>query len=165
MSLSQRKARNAKANVAAAADDDHAWIRLTQTDGRTVRFHGTLIVEASSYTSSTPVWHVITLYQRDTPASVSYIMSIRTHQKSASIEDTLFVFKLATLEAVMDLLEQYTPENDVHSGITASELKQLAPVEAALHTAKMQCDISQVRRHYAAMVGDFLFKIGSLKLS
>jgi hypothetical protein len=75
------------------------------------------------------------------------------------------VVRAASIEAVMDFLEQYSPEKEVQSSLSASELKRLGPVQAALHTAKMRRDISQVRRHYDAMVGDFLFNIGSLKLS
>ncbi len=161
MPLSQRNARDAKPSDS----DDQAWITLVPTKGAAVRFRGTRVAEATSYSASLPLWHVITLYRRRASASDGYIVSIRTHQKSVDAKDMSRVCKASTIEAVMDLLETYKPEDDLPSGLSAAEHKRLGPVHAALHTAKMRSDVSQVRRHYHAMIGDFLFRIGSLGLS
>lgn len=165
MSLSQRKTRDAKTPAGQRDDDGLQWITLVQTSGKDVRFRGTYIAEATSYRASVPIWHVIHLYRRCASGCVSYVVSIRTHQNTVGVEETIRVVRAASIEAVMDFLEQYSPEKEVQSSLPASELKRLGPVQAALHTAKMRRDISQVRRHYDAMVGDFLFNIGSLKLS
>jgi hypothetical protein len=109
-----------------------------------------------------PVWHVIKLYQRGASGPVSYIVSIRTHHKSVDAEDMTRVLKAATIEAVMESLERYTPEDDVASSLSSTECKGLGPVQAALHSAKLRSDVSQVRRHYDAMVGDFLFRLATL---
>lgn len=158
MPLAQRKARDAQPPVA----DDQAWITLVPTSGADVRFRGAWMAEATSYSAYVPTWHVITLYRRGASSRVSYVVSIRTHHKSVDAQDMTRVFKAATIEAVMALLERYTPENDVRPSLSVAECKRLGPVQAALHTAKMDSDISQVRRHYGAMVGDFLFRIGAL---
>jgi hypothetical protein len=161
MPLSQRKARNTEPYATA----DQAWIMLVPTTGEAVRFRGVQLAEATSYSVSVPTWHVITLYRRGASGCVSYIVSIRTYQKSADTQDVTRVFKAGTIEAVMELLERYMPEDDVASGISPQDYKALGPVQATLHTAKTQSNISQVRRHYDAMVGDFLFRIGALELS
>jgi hypothetical protein len=165
MPLSQRKALDVKSPASLNADDDQAWITLAQTTGEDVRFRGVSVAEATSYTPSAPMWHVISLYRRGAAGCVSYVISVHTHQKSVGVEDTVRVFKAATIDVVMDMLERYTPEQDVRSNMAESEIKRLGPVQAALHSAKMHRDMSQVRRHYDAMVGDFLFRIGSLKLA
>jgi hypothetical protein len=161
MPLSQRKARAAEP----CATADQAWITLMPTKGANVRFRGAAVAEATSYSVSVSAWHVITLYRHGASGRTKYIVSIRTHQKSVDAQDVVRVFKAATIEAVMDLLERYTPEDDVASSLSPQDYKALGPVQAALHTAKTRSDISQVRRHYDAMVGDFLFSIGTLELS
>ena len=163
MPSSQRKARDEKPAAVPRAADDLLWITLEQSSGENVRFRGALVAEATSYSANVPVWHVISLYQRGASGCVSYIVSIRSHQKSVGIADSARVFRAATIEAVMDMLEGYKAEKDVFSSQSADEIKRLGPAQAALHTTKMRRDVSQVRRHYDAMVGDFLFRVGSLK--
>jgi hypothetical protein len=163
MPLAQRKARPEKTPVADSADKGLLWITLTQTEGEDIRFRGAYVAEATSYTPNAPVWHTITLYRRGASGCVSYVVSIRIYQKTLGIEDKARVFTVATIDAVMDLVENYRPEADVQTPLSANAVKQLSPVQAALHTAKLQRDISQVRRYYDAMVGNFLFTIGALK--
>jgi hypothetical protein len=160
MPLSQRKPGDAEP----CATADQAWITLKPTKGASVRFRGAALAEATSYSASVSAWHVITLYRHEKASRTRYIVSIHTHQKSVDAQDVVRVFKAATIEAVMDLLERYTPEDDVVSSLSPQECKALGPVQAVLHSTKTQSDISQVRRHYNAMVGDFLFRIGTLEL-
>jgi hypothetical protein len=155
--MRQRKANEPEAAV---SEGEHApLITLTQSSTKPLQFRGVLIAEANSYNPNIIIWHELALYRR---IEGSYILRLQVRKKLPGTEDNVHIFEGDTLEKIMDAIERYMPEYDVSSAPDGTVNAKPLNAEDALTAAVLRQDIQQVRRHYDALAGDFLFALNSL---
>jgi hypothetical protein len=160
MPMRQRIANDRQAQLAFGEDDGLLPIILTQANGKSVRFRGALIAEANSYSPNTIVWHEFALYQR---IEGGFIFRLQVRKKMPGTQDSVHIFKGETLEKVMDAIERYMPEYDVSSMPRGGDDTVALTAKDALAKANLRNQIQQVRRHYDALAGDFLFALNGLE--
>ncbi|MEM9500775.1 MAG: hypothetical protein AAF941_02900 [Pseudomonadota bacterium] len=141
------------------SDGGYEAIVLVRPSGSSVRFEGVLLADAQNRTDHIAVWHELALYRK---ADGAFVVTVRMCHKDDRFEGALHVFNAQTFEAVMEIVERYSdsitceslmPKPDADDEDDADE----DDAETDLHSVVIDHQLKQIRRHYEAMVGDFLF--------
>jgi hypothetical protein len=122
--------------------------------GKPIRFRGSLLVEASSWTTEAPVWHEIVLYERDT---MDYIAGIKTCRSPAS-NDVFHATAFGELESVLTWIEEFDPMADLVADLDASD-RRISTTDIALRAAALRQRADRVVLQYRTMVGEILYRI------
>jgi hypothetical protein len=159
MPIHQRKANEQQALRASGGDDALPLVMLKQASGKSLQFRGALVAEANSYSPNIIVWHEFALYRR---IEGGYILRLQVRKKLPGTEDSVHIFKGETLEKMMDAIERYMPEYDVSSNPYGDDEAMILCAKDAVTAVTLRQQIQQVRRHYDALAGDFLFALNGL---
>jgi hypothetical protein len=129
-------------------------ISLVRPSGTRVRFEGLLLADAHNRTDHIPVWHELALYQK--PDS-SFVVTICVRHRRNGFDDALHVFNATTFEMVMDIVERYRDSITVEGVVRTRQADDPVDAPPILRSVVVENQIKQIRRHYEALVGDFLF--------
>ncbi len=131
-----------------------AELILRVSGAQPVRAHGTLIVEATSWASSTQAWHEVALY-RTTDAECA--LSVRLRKKAPGETDVCQAEIFVSLEDALSWLETFDPTADLTPDFDASD-RSVSTTEIALRAAALRQQVDAVSRQWRGLLGDLLYR-------
>ncbi|MEL6876473.1 MAG: hypothetical protein AAGL68_00050 [Pseudomonadota bacterium] len=137
-------------------------IVLVRPSGSRVTFEGVLLADAHNRTEHLAIWHELKLYQKSDGA---FVVSICMHNKSDDIEDAMHIFNAQTIEMVMEIVERFGAGITLEGILRDTEQEDADEEEPdVLYSAMVDHQLKQIKRHFAALAGDFLFAINCFKV-
>jgi hypothetical protein len=137
---------------AAAGTLSSGHYRLPSPGGRPVAFAGSELAMAMSFKPELPYWYEINLYRAN---DGSFPVAIKQFFQSSEETDVIRAWVTPTLDAAIQLIEEYDPAHDVpvpmslfSTDMTAAELEAAA--------MDLQAQVAHARTHYRTLVGEFL---------
>ncbi len=130
---------------------------IKRVGARPLNFSGSELAMAMSYTPSIPYWYEINLYRT---TEQSFVTAIRRFHQSEDKQDTVQAWQSETLEEAIDKLTAHDAAHDVPLAIEIDTA--IAPAaEVAAIALHLLSEISDTRRHYQSLVGEFLYDLES----
>ncbi|PJI91441.1 hypothetical protein BC777_0269 [Yoonia maricola] len=128
---------------------------IKRAGGRPLRFDGSELAMAMSYTSAIPYWYEINLYRT---AEQGFVAAVRLFHQSEDKQDTIRAWEAATLDDAIDKLIGYDAANDVPLG-TDFDVHTAAASEMGAWALQLMAHISDARHHYGSLIGEFLYDL------
>lgn len=132
--------------------------RIARVGARPLKFSGSELAMAMSYTPDLPYWYEINLY-RTTEAD--FVAAVRLFHQSEDKQDTAEAWRVATLDEALSTIEHYDAGKDVecamfdvHADVSASEL--------AARGLELHARILGQRQHYRGLVGEILYELDNV---
>ncbi|MDX8355837.1 hypothetical protein [Cognatiyoonia sp. IB215182] len=129
--------------------------QIKRKGARPLRFEGTELGMAMSFTPSIPYWYEINIYRK---TDQSYVLAIRRFHQAEDLRDTVQAWEAASLEDIIDLLLTYDAAVDVPLSFDSYRLNTHAAEVAALGM-QLWAEIEDSRHHFKSLVGEFLHDI------
>ncbi|MEO0655311.1 MAG: hypothetical protein AAFY77_10630 [Pseudomonadota bacterium] len=129
--------------------------RITRSGARPLRFAGSELVMAMSFTPELPYWYEINMYRT---SDLEFVAAVRLFHQSEDMPDTVEAMKFPSLEQALEMIEHYDAGCDVKFGM-ASELAPQSAPELAAQALELHARIGAARRHYRGLVGEILTEL------
>ncbi|MEM9787621.1 MAG: hypothetical protein AAF801_14050 [Pseudomonadota bacterium] len=128
---------------------------IKRVGARPLRFQGSELAMAMSYTPAIPYWYEINLYRT---LDQTFVTAIRRFHQSEDKQDTTQAWEAASIGDAIDKLTAYDAANDV---IVSYDLDVAAAPAAEMAAIAMQLmsQITDARNHYQSLVGEFLYDL------
>lgn len=128
---------------------------IKRAGGRPLRFEGSELAMAMSFTASMPYWYEINLYRS---VDQRIVTAVRLFHQSEKKQDTVRAWESASIDDAIDKLTRYDAGYDVPVDIDF-DASQAPPPELAAKALQLQARISEARHHYKSIVGEFLYDL------
>ncbi len=128
---------------------------IKRAGGRPLRFEGSELAMAMSYTSAIPYWYEINIYRT---VEQSFVTAVRLFHQAEDQQDSVNAWESVSLDAAIDKLTSYDAAHDVPVGLHLGSVDAPA-AEAAATALQMIAQIADARHHYRSLVGEFLFDL------
>ncbi|MEL6644570.1 MAG: hypothetical protein AAFQ79_11580 [Pseudomonadota bacterium] len=129
--------------------------RIARSGARPLRFSGSELAMAMSYTPELPYWYEINIYRT---AEKDFAVAIRLFHQSEDTKDTVEAWQCPSLEHALDLIESYDAAQDVMVGSAMETIGQPA-AELAATAAHLKAKIAAARQHYQGLVGEIMAEL------
>ncbi len=130
---------------------------LQRAGARPLRFEGSELAMAMSFTPEVPYWYEINLYRT---VSQTFVTVVRLFYQSADKSDTLRAWESESIDDAIDTLTQYDAGYDIPVTIDF-DVDDAPPAEMAAEAMAMKARISEARHHYKSLAGELLFDLES----
>lgn len=128
---------------------------LSRAGGRPLRFDGSELAMAMSFSPEVPYWYEINLYRT---VQQTFVVAVRLFYQSESKTDTLRAWESETIDDAIDKMAQYDAAFDIP--VTADvDVNTAPPAEIAAHAMLLKAQISDARHHYESLVGEMLYDL------
>ncbi len=127
--------------------------RIKRMGARPLRFNGTELAMAMSYTPDLPYWYEINIYRTD---DQRFALAVRLFFQSEEEKDTVRAWTFDSLPDLFDALEAYDAGEDVRAPVLEPSA---APVELAATALDLRARISAARQHFSGLVGELFAEI------
>lgn len=128
---------------------------IKRAGGRPLRFEGSELAMAMSYTSAIPYWYEINIYRT---VEQRIVTAVRLFHQSEERQDTVQAWESANLEEAIDSLTSYDAANDVRVAADL-DIANLPAAEAATIALQLLAQITDARYHFQSLVGEFLYDL------
>lgn len=128
---------------------------IKRAGGRPLRFEGSELAMAMSYTPAIPYWYEINLYRT---VDQRFVAAVRLFHQSPEKQDTVRAWECASVDDAMDRLTGYDAGFDVPVDMDL-DMTGMPPAEMAAKALHLQSRIADARHHYQSLVGEFLHDI------
>ncbi len=128
---------------------------IKRAGGRPLRFEGSELAMAMSYTAAIPYWYEINLYRT---AEQSFVAAVRLFHQSEDRQDTVRAWETATLDEVIEQLIAYDAAGDVPLGL-GFDGQSTAASEMGAMAMQLMAQIADARHHYGSLIGEFLYDL------
>jgi len=128
---------------------------IPRAGGRPIRFEGSELAMAMSYTSTLSYWYEINLYRTTDQRFVSVV---KLFHQSPDKRDSARAWEHASLDDALDGLVGYDAGFDVPVECDLDAIKT-PPSEVAALALTISARISDARHHYKSLVGEFLYDL------
>ncbi|MFA8442744.1 hypothetical protein [Yoonia sp.] len=129
--------------------------QIKRAGGRPLRFDGSELAMAMSYTPAIPYWYEINLYRT---TQQGFVAAIRLFHQAEDQQDTVRAWEAATLDEAIEQLITYDAAQDVPLGVEFNLATAPASETGAL-ALQLLAQISDVRQHYGSLIGEFLYDL------
>lgn len=130
---------------------------LQRAGSRPLRFEGSELAMAMSYTPEIPFWYEINLYRT---AHQTFVTAVRLFHQSAEKQDTVRAWENGSLDDAIDKLSRYDAGYDVPVTLDF-DAAAAPPSELSAQAFALQARISEARHHYKSLVGELLYDLES----
>lgn len=128
---------------------------IKRSGGRPLRFEGSELAMAMSYTSSIPYWYEINLYRTK---DQKFVTAVRLFHQASDKQDTVRAWESASIDEAIDKMTRYDAGYDVPVELDFDG-HGMPPSEMAAKAMQLQARISDMRHHYKSLVGEFLHEL------
>lgn len=132
-----------------------ADFRIARAGARPLRFSGSELAMAMSYTPELPYWYEINIYRT---AERDFAVAIRLFHQAEDVKDTVEAWRCPSLEHAFDVIENYDAAQDVLVGMDVETVGKPAAELAAIAT-ELKARIANARMHYQGLVGEILAEL------
>lgn len=128
---------------------------IKRSGGRPLRFTGSELLMAMSYSPAVPYWHEINMYRT---TEQTFVTAVRKFYQSEHEQDTVRAWVSVSLDQAIEKLMRYDAGYDIP--VDQELLSPTAsPAELAAKAVLFQARIADARHHYKSLVGEFLYDL------
>lgn len=113
------------------------------------------VVDGTSWSLSAPVWHEVAIHERE---QGDFVVVIKTLRKAETEADTVRAEIHRTREAAVQQLLEFDAASELTADLDPSDRTQCT-AELMMRAVSLRQKTEIVRRQYAAMLGDVLFRL------
>ena len=128
---------------------------LKRIGARPLRFNGSELAMAMSYTPSVPYWYEINIYRT---TEQNFVSTIRLFYQSDENNDTVRAWNADSLDEAIEILTNFDAADDVYLPKYA-RAKTLSAAELSANAMQLLADIKGARDHYQSLIGEFLYDL------
>ncbi|WP_342070906.1 hypothetical protein [Yoonia algicola] len=128
---------------------------IKRAGSRPLRFEGSELAMAMSFTPAIPYWYEINVYRT---AQQSFVAAVRLFHQAEDRQDTVRAWEAASLDDAIEKLISYDAAHDVSLGVEFDVTTAPASETGAL-ALQLLARISDIRHHYHSLVGEFLYDL------
>lgn len=128
---------------------------LQRAGARPLRFEGSELAMAMSFTPEVPYWYEINLYRT---VSQTFVTVVRLFHQASEKTDTLRAWESETIDDAIDKLAHYDAAYDIPVTIDF-DVDHAAPAEMAAEALAMKARVSEARHHYKSLAGELLYDL------
>lgn len=132
-----------------------AHYRIVRSGARPLRFTGSELAMAMSFTPEIPFWYEINLYRT---TDSQFVAAIRLFHQSEEKGDTVEAWSFSSLEEALTAIEHYDAAQDVEYALAVAG-EDLAGAEVASRALELKARIHAQRQHYRGLVGEILYEL------
>ncbi|MEM8537588.1 MAG: hypothetical protein AAGF56_06980 [Pseudomonadota bacterium] len=128
---------------------------IKRSGGRPLRFEGSELMMAMSYSAASPYWYEINLYRTK---DQEFVTAVRLFYQAEDKQDTVRAWTTSSVDAAIAKLARYDAGYDVmvdHSMLDAGG----PPAALASRAVMLQARLAEARQHYKSLVGEFLYDL------
>lgn len=129
--------------------------RIARVGARPLRFSGSELAMAMSYTPEIPFWYEINIYRT---TEGDFVTVVRLFHHSEDRRDTAEAWRMTTLDEALSKLEHYDAAKDVEFSLIEPD-EFLCAAEFAARSMDLQARIMGQRKHYGGLVGEVLHEL------
>ncbi len=129
--------------------------RIVRSGARPVKFKGSELAMAMSFTPEIPYWYEINLYRT---TSSEFVAAVRLFHQSEEKRDTVEAWSFKSLDEALAALEHYDAAMDVDVVLPEVGEEQCA-AEIAARALELRARIESQRQHYRGLVGEVLYEL------
>lgn len=127
---------------------------IKRKGARPIRFEGLEIAMSMSFSAKLSYWYEVNLYKT---SEYRYVSAVRLFHQSSDLADTVVAEEHDNLDIAVQFLVEYDAAQDVQ--VTSnSDFSSEIPAELAATALSLISRIHEMRTHYRALVGEFLFE-------
>ncbi|MEM9425097.1 MAG: hypothetical protein AAGA06_00190 [Pseudomonadota bacterium] len=129
--------------------------RIARVGARPLKFSGSELAMAMSFTPEIPFWYEINIYRT---TEGDFVTAVRLFHQSEDRRDTAEAWRMATLEDALSALEHYDAGKDVDFALIEPG-DCLCASELGARALDLQARIMAQRKHYGGLVGEVLYEL------
>ena len=129
--------------------------RIPRAGARPLRFTGSELAMAMSFTPEIPYWYEVNLYRT---TESHFVVAIRLFHQAEDKRDTVEAWQFKTLDEAMAAIEHYDAAHDVDLAVSVP-WDEISGAETAARALELQARIHGQRQHYRGLVGEILFEL------
>lgn len=128
---------------------------LQRAGHRPLRFEGSELAMAMSFTPEIPFWYEINLYRTK---QQRFVTAVRLFYQSGEKQDTVRAWENESLDDAIDKLSRYDAGYDIPVSLDF-DATSAPPSELAAEAFRLQARIAEARHHYKSLVGELLYDL------
>lgn len=129
--------------------------RIARMGARPLKFTGSELAMAMSFTPEIPYWYEINLYRT---TESQFVATVRLFYQSEDKQDTVEAWQFSSLDEALAAIEHYDAARDVEF-VLPEPGEQLTGAEIAARAMELQGRIQAQRQHYRGLVGEILYEL------
>lgn len=129
--------------------------RVARSGARPLKFSGSELAMAMSFTPEIPFWYEINLYRT---TESEFVAAIRLFHQSEDRQDTVEAWSFKSLDEALSAIEHYDAAHDVEFAVAAPR-EDLPGAEVAARALELRARIHAQRQHYRGLVGEILHEL------
>ncbi len=132
-----------------------ASYRIVRSGARPLKFNGSELAMAMSFTPEIPYWYEINLYRT---TDSEFVAAVRLFHQSEEKRDTVEAWKFKSLDEALAAIEHYDAATDVEAVMPGIE-DDLCGAEVAAQAMELRARIENQRQHFRGLVGEVLYEL------
>ena len=129
--------------------------RIARSGARPLKFTGSELAMAMSFTPEIPYWYEINLYRTN---DSQFVLAIRLFHQSEDKRDTVEAWQFKSLDEALSAVEHYDAAADVDAMLPDASGDHTA-AEIAAHAFELRARIETQRQHYRGLAGEILHEL------
>ena len=129
--------------------------RIKRSGARPLKFTGSELAMAMSFTPDCPYWYEINLYRT---TDSRFVVAVRLFHQSEDATDTIEAAQFDALEDALWHIETYDAANDLTVPMH-QDPSDVSSAELAASAMELRSMIKIARHHYQSLAGEFLSEI------
>ncbi len=131
------------------------FYRIARSGARPLKFSGSELAMAMSFTPEIPFWYEINLYRT---TDSEFVAAVRLFFQSEDRSDTIEAWSFETLEEALAAIEHYDAATDVEFPVFGPG-EEPCGAEVAARALELRARIHAQRQHYRGLVGEILHEL------
>lgn len=132
-----------------------AFYRIVRAGARPLKFSGSELAMAMSFTPEIPFWYEINLYRT---TESHFVAAVRLFHQSEDKSDTVEAWSFTSLDEALAAIEHYDAAQDVDFAAAVPEADS-SGAEVAAMALELRARIHAQRHHYRGLVGEILYEL------
>jgi len=129
--------------------------RIVRSGARPLKFSGSELAMAMSFSPEIPYWYEINLYRT---TGSEFVAAVRLFHQSEDRRDTVEAWRFSSLDEALAAIEDYDAAQDVDFA-AAIPRENMPGAEIAGQALTLQARVHAMRQHYRGLVGEILFEL------
>ena len=129
--------------------------RISRSGARPLKFNGSELAMAMSFTPEIPYWYEVNLYRT---TESDFVIAVRLFHHAEDKQDTVEAWRCRSLDEALTTLEHYDAARDVEVTML-SPRQNMAASEVAAASLELHARIFAQRQHYRGLVGEILHEL------
>lgn len=129
--------------------------RIARSGARPIKFTGSELAMAMSFTPEIPYWYEINIYRTN---DSNFVTAIRLFHQSEDKRDTVEAWQFSSLDEALTAIEHYDAGADVEA-VMPDTVQNDCAAEIAACALELRARLENQRQHYRGLAGEILFEL------